>query len=134
MALRSEYVQLRESKFEIQRDNTASALSSSVDQALERASAVHDASDARCRMKVSLRRDLEQRAHDLRTRLELEEQEKEMMRDRGRSALSLADSILQGVESSLSTDGLNGGAQSARLPRNKPLQPISIMRPDTAEQ
>lgn len=84
-------------------------------------------------MKVSLRRDLEKRAGDLRTRLELEEQEKESMRDRGRNALSRADAILQGVEQSLSNDGLNGGALSARQPR-KFQPPPPVLRPDTAEQ
>ena len=75
-----------------------------------------------------MRKDLEDRAADLRVRLEAEEVQKDAMRTQGRQALSLADSILQSVEQSLANDG--GGALSARANRRAPLPPIA--RPDTA--
>ena len=83
-------------------------------------------------MKVSLKHDLTERAGDLRSRLEEEEVEKEHLRQSGRAALSLADSILQGVEQSLEADKPSG-ALSARAPRPFALPPIDI-RPDTSSR
>ena len=45
-------------------------------------------------MKVSIKRDLEKRADELRLRLETEEDEKVKLRASGRQALELADSLL----------------------------------------
>ena len=81
-------------------------------------------------MKASLKHDLEQKAHELKTRLEHEELERDTLRQNGRQALQLADSILQSVEQSLEVDG--AGALSARAPRVARLPPIK--RPDSAEQ
>ena len=80
-------------------------------------------------MKVSLKRDLEKRASELRNRLEVEEQQRQSLRESGRHALELADSILQSVEHSLESDG----SLTARQPRKHHALP-PIARPDTAEQ
>ena len=80
-------------------------------------------------MKVSLKRDLQERAAHLRGRLEEEEQHKGELRKSGRQALERADSILQSVEQSLEAEG---GALSARQPRKMNML-TPIVRPDTAE-
>ena len=78
-------------------------------------------------------RELEARAKVLRERLEKEEETRGKIREEGRNALSMADSILQSVEQSLEYDA---GAMSARQPRRQPSGNLflpKIERPDTAE-
>ena len=82
-----------------------------------------------------LRRDLEAKAEDLRTRLIHEEGQRKEMRQSGRQMLQLADTILQGVEHSLEADGAGGMTARAGLAGNRPLPPIDVaLRPETAEQ
>ena len=86
-------------------------------------------------MKVSLKRDLQERAAHLRGRLEEEEQHKGELRKSGRQALERADSILQSVEQSLELRPIEveSGALSARQPRKMNML-TPIVRPDTAER
>lgn len=81
-------------------------------------------------MKVSLKRDLQQRADVLRTRLEEEEQQKHTLRESGRHALELADSILQSVEHSIDSGDAPLSARQPRAAAFNPLPPVS--RPDTS--
>ena len=81
-----------------------------------------------------LRRDLEAKAEDLRSRLIQEEEQRQQMRHSGRQLLQMADTILQGVEQSLQADGAGGVTARAGLAGNRPLPPIVVMRPETAEQ
>ena len=81
-----------------------------------------------------LRRDLEAKAEDLRTRLVHEEVQRQEMRHSGRQLLQMADTILQGVEQSLEADGAGGVTARAGLAGNRALPQIVVMRPETADQ
>ena len=80
-----------------------------------------------------LRRDLEKKAEDLRTRLVEDEIQRSEMRQSGRQLLQLADTILSGVEQSLESDGAGGMTARARL-GPAALPPIGNVRPDSAGQ
>ena len=83
---------------------------------------------SKVRPGLMLRKDLTDRADDLRARLEEEEVLKDDLRQQGRNALSLADTLLSSVEQSLQNDG--GGSLTARAGRAAVLPPIT--RPDSA--
>ena len=79
---------------------------------------------------ITIKRELEQRAQELAERLQHDDITRAHYREQGRLALSTADSILQGLEHSLSQP--EGASLTARAGRPEPLPAISIVRPITA--
>lgn len=86
-------------------------------------------------MVKHIRHELEERAEKVREMLALEEQQREAMRLRGKTALEHANYLLTEVERSLKSEGaaqsLDGASTERGFRRPAPLAPI---RPDTAER
>jgi hypothetical protein len=71
-----------------------------------------------------LKHELELRAEAVRARLTEEEEQRDLMRLRGRSALEHASQLLHSVEQSLANDGSSSPSERGGLRRSPPLAPI----------